>query len=310
MINYNEYREILEAKEVTIHNLLKHFKKNEIDYDAYGNIYINFKKETKELPILVAHLDNVLGEEDRKPVYSLDGKTIFCANTVGIGFDDKAGIIAIIELWRSIPNKPFRIIFTANEEVGGIGAEYVDAERMERAAYILELDRKGGHDIIQTSGFTRLCSESFAKKWEELGFKRATGTFTDLNKFKPKIPKVEMCNLSIGYYNPHQKSEYLDIKEFENVIEKVKQFIIENKKKQFEDTEEFIEEQNNYGNYDYNYRNYQRFNDTMMSKCDCCGKYGITTWNEDIGMYLCDECNDWYEDDLYKGGKNDNGSIQ
>ena len=77
MTNFNEYKEILEAKEVTIHHLLKYFKKSEIDYDAYGNIYINFKKETKKMPILVSHLDNVLGDEDRKPVYSLDGKTIF-----------------------------------------------------------------------------------------------------------------------------------------------------------------------------------------------------------------------------------------
>ena len=96
MTNFNEYSEILEAKEVTIHHLLKHFKKSDLDYDQYGNIFINFKKETKKLPILVAHTDNVLGDGERHPVFSLDGKRLFCANGTGIGFDDKAGIIGII----------------------------------------------------------------------------------------------------------------------------------------------------------------------------------------------------------------------
>lgn len=306
MINFNEYREILEAKEVTIHHLLKHFKKNEIDYDAYGNIFINFRKETKKLPILVAHTDNVLGDKDRKPVYSLDKKTIFCANGVGIGFDDKAGIIAIIELWKSIPEKLFRIIFTANEEIGGVGAEYIDAERLNQAAYILELDRKGGRDIIQESGFTRLCSDKFAEKWENIGFKRATGTFTDLNKFKPKTPKTEMCNLSIGYYNPHQTSEYLNIKEFEDIITKVKNFIIQNQCEVFEDTEEFIED-TGYRNYDYN--RYGRYSNNIVTQCDCCGRYANTRYHSDVGMYLCDDCADWYNEDI-EGEENDNGNIQ
>lgn len=294
MINFNEYREILEAKEVTIHHLLKYFKKNEIDYDAHGNIFINFKKEMKKSPVLVAHLDNVLGDDDRKPVYSLDGKTIFCANNVGIGFDDKAGIIAIIELWKAALVKDFRIVFTAEEEVGGIGAEYLDIERINQANYIIELDRKGGNDIIQESGFTRLCSDKFAKKWKELGFKEATGTFTDLNKFKPKIPKIEMCNLSIGYYNPHQKTEYLNIKEFENVIAKVKQFMSENKDEVFEDTEEFIEDKGygRYGGYQIG---------SSYKQCDCCGRYSQTKWHSDLGMNLCDDCYDWYLD----GDEND-----
>lgn len=304
MTNFNEYKEILEAKEVTIHHLLKYFKKNEIDYDEYGNIFINFKKENKKLPILVAHTDNVLGEKDRKPVFTLDGKKIFCANDVGIGFDDKAGIIAIIELWKSIPEKLFRIIFTANEEVGGVGARNINENRYNQAKYILELDRRGGKDIIQESGCTRLCSNKFAEKWENIGFKKEIGTFTDLNEFKPKAPKVEMCNLSIGYYNPHQSTEYLNIKEFENIIIKVKNFIIQNQTEEFEDEEEFIKETE--------YRQYPAYynRNTTMTQCDCCGSYGPTKYNHEIGMYLCKDCWDWYEEQLKgKEGEDDNRDI-
>jgi putative aminopeptidase FrvX len=291
MIEFNEYKEILEAKEVTIHNLLKFFKKAEMDYDEYGNIYINFKKETKNLPILVAHTDNVLGDDERLPVYSIDKKTIFCANGVGIGFDDKAGIIAIIELWKSMPKDSFRIIFTADEEVGGVGASAVNKEKIEDAQYMIELDRKGGKDIIQTSGTTRLCSENFAKKWLELGFKKATGTFTDLNEFKLKAPRVEMCNLSIGYYNPHQKSEYLNIKEFENTIEKVKKFITENKDEYFED--ETIEEPKQ----EHKWSSYNK-------KCDCCNRcYGVE-WREEADAYLCDGCYRWYNNEADEDDSN------
>lgn len=296
MTNFNEYKEILEAPEVTIHHLLKYFKKNELDYDMYGNVFVNFKKDNKKLPILVAHTDNVLGDGERHPVFSLDGKKLFCANNVGIGFDDKAGIIAIIELWKMIPEHNFRIMFTSKEEIGGVGAERIEAERYNQAAYIIELDRRGNKDIIQESGTTRLCSDKFAQKWEELGFKRDFGTFTDLNQFKPKATKTEMCNLSIGYYSAHTKEEYLDVKDFEKIVEKVKAFIIQNKGEVFEDTEEF-EEKPKYNWYQNNYRNYSNYNNGMVSECDCCGRHTITTWNQEAGMYLCDDCNSWYEDE-------------
>ena len=298
MTNFNEYKDILEAKEVTIHHLLKYFKKSDLDYDEFGNIFVNFKKTTKKLPILVAHTDNVLGDETRLPVYSIDQKRIFCANGTGIGFDDKAGIIGIIELWKNMPENSFKIIFTADEEVGGIGATNLDKNRLDEAAFIIELDRKGEKDIIQTSGCTRLCSDSFAKKWEELGFKRATGTFTDLNEFKAKRPKIEMCNLSIGYYNPHQKTEYLNIKEFEATIEKVKRFIAENKDMAFEDNDVNSEESK---------WAYSAFNER---RCECCNRYYGVEWRHEAEMYLCKECYDYYKDSIMEEeDENDSSSI-
>lgn len=302
MTNFNEYKEILEAKEVTIHHLLKYFKKNDLDFDEFGNIFVNFKKTTKKLPILVAHTDNVLGDGKRIPAYSIDKKKIFCANGTGIGFDDKAGIIGIIELWKNMPENSFRIIFTADEEVGGIGASNLDESKLDEAAFIIELDRRGEKDIIQTSGCTRLCSDSFAKKWEALGFKRATGTFTDLNEFKTKKPKIEMCNLSIGYYNPHQKTEYLNVKEFEATIEKVKRFIAENKDMVFEDNDETINYYNKKGRYNYSTLDGRR--------CECCNRYYGSEWRHDVEMYLCKECYEYYKDSIKEEEyEDDNGCI-
>lgn len=224
MTNFNDYRAILEAERVSIHHMVQHFKKKDIDFDEYGNLFIGFNDKTAGLPILVAHTDNVLHGK-REPIFDLN-KRHLSGKSAGIGFDDKAGIIAIMQLWKTFKKKQmFRIIFTADEETGGQGAQEIDPAIYEDAAWILELDRKGDKDLIQTSGNTKLCSDEFAKKWEELGFKKAQGTFTDVNIFKQSVYDVNMANLSIGYYSPHSDQEYLDTKAFDEIVNKVAQFI-------------------------------------------------------------------------------------
>lgn len=222
MTNFNEYITILKAERVTIHDLMQYFKKELLDFDEHGNVFVGFNKENKGSPILVAHMDNVLHGE-RIPVLSVDGRYMM-GKTAGIGFDDKAGIIANIELFKRMKGK-VRIIFTTDEEVGGVSAGKLDPSRYADAKYMIELDRRDVNDLIQHSGSTRLCSDSFADKIESFGFKRATGTFTDVNKFKTQHPEIEMCNLSIGYFNAHHDDEYLDIKSFEIILDKVENIL-------------------------------------------------------------------------------------
>lgn len=226
-VNYSKYKALLEAQTVTIHHLLNFFPKAYMDYDSFGNIYVNFNKDTKGTPILIAHLDNVL-DADKRPIFNLSCTKIR-GHSAGIGFDDKAGIMAIIELWERFKSKDFRIIFTAEEECGGIGAQNIPVERFEDAAYIIELDRKGHNDAIRISGRTRLCSKEFIELFEQLGFNEATGVFTDVNVLKPKAPQVNMINLSIGYFEPHTNNEYLDVKVFESVLDRVEMFLKEHK---------------------------------------------------------------------------------
>lgn len=222
-INYTEYRKILEADVVTIHHLSKFFKREQMDFDEFGNVFVGFSEETKGLPILVAHTDNVL-DGPKEPIFDLNRRCI-SGREHGIGFDDKAGIMAIISLWRYFKTQKFRIIFPADEEVGGVGSEAMDPAWYADAKWILELDRKGNKDFIQVSGGTRLCSDEFAQKFIDLGFETDTGIFTDVNQFKPNAEWINMANLSIGYYNPHTDSEYLDTVAFESIVNKVAQFI-------------------------------------------------------------------------------------
>lgn len=299
VVNFTQYLPILRAETVGMHHLLSYFKKTDMDYDKNGNVFINFNKDTAGTPILVAHLDNVLRGK-REPVLDLSGRTIFGREN-GIGFDDKAGIIAIVELWRRIKDRNFRIIFTADEEVGGVGAHAIDSSIYSDAAYIIELDRRGSNDLIQTSGCTRLCSDEFASMFSKYGFKKATGTFTDVNVFKPLAPTVNMVNLSIGYYEAHSDDEYLNIKDFQYIVDCVQDFLETHKDYIPDDTPE-EKTPSRYGSY-YG-RGYTRYNsygtdihgndyyDDDWFVCDWCDSVikdneGIQT---DLGVFCCEEC--------------------
>lgn len=278
-IPYTEFSEIMKTDVVRVYNLKRFFKKEDIDYDEYGNIFIGFNDNTKGLPILVAHTDNVLGD-DKEPVFDLSKRYIKGMKN-GIGFDDKAGIMAIISLWRHFKTQRFRIIFPADEEVGGEGAKMIPEDMFNDAKWILELDRRGDKDVIQTSGTTRLCSDEFVGKWEEMGYKRATGTFTDVNIFKPKADWINMMNISIGYYKAHTEDEYLDTVAFEKIVNDVATFI--EKDYAFEadvpDTQEA------------NWRDYRWKNEDEY--CSCCGcllSNHKKVYDAYGNVYCSDEC--------------------
>lgn len=257
-IKYTEFNDLLKAPVVTIHNLARFFKRSDMDFDEHGNVFVGFTPDTQGLPILVAHTDNVLNGE-REPVFDLNRRCISGRN-VGIGFDDKAGIMAIISLWRHFKEQRFRIIFPADEESGGIGTQAMDPAWYTDAPWILELDRKGNKDFIQVSGGTRLCSDEFAKKWEDLGFEKAQGTFTDVNEMKPNADWINMANISIGYYEPHTNKEYLDTVHFERIVNKIAEFIDANYEFEPDKPDETP-------SWDYN-RGYTQW----INRCDNCGK--------------------------------------
>ena len=293
MIDFTKYYGILESERVSIHDLIHHFKKELLDFDEHGNVFVNFNKGTKGSPILVAHMDNVL-HGNREPVMSLDGRYIM-GKTAGIGWDDKAGIIANIELFYRMKGK-IRIIFTTDEEIGGVSAGKLDPSRFADAKYMIELDRRGGKDLIQHSGSTRLCSDEFALMIEGYGFKRATGTFTDVNKFKGMKPKIEMCNLSIGYYNAHSDNEYLDTVEFNDIVDRVEKILNEC-------TGTYVDNQVDVKKYDYerNYYGGRAWDDYFEDKddakyCENCGCLIQGKGVRSTAGYLC--CDETCADEL------------
>lgn len=289
-VNYTEFREMLKAPVVTIHHLSKFFKRSDMDFDEHGNVFVGFNEDAQGLPILVAHTDNVLNGE-REPVFDLNRRCIMGRN-VGIGFDDKAGIMAIISLWQHFKEQRFRIIFPADEEVGGLGSQAMDPTWYTDAAWILELDRKGNKDLIQTSGGKRLCSDEFASKWEALGFEKADGIYTDVNEFKPNAEWINMANLSIGYYNPHNNTEYLDTVDFEKIVNKVRDFIRADYKFKDDEPDPVRDWSNASGDYSGGWY--------TGNRCDNCGSLipsGTMIYDQYGCKFCCKECMHDYQDD-------------
>lgn len=302
-INYTEFKGLMKADVVTIHDLVKFFKREQMDFDEFGNIFIGFSKETKGLPILVAHTDNVLDGE-KEPVFDLNRRCIF-GREHGIGFDDKAGIMAIISLWRHFKEQKFRIIFPANEEVGGVGSEAMDPAWYSDAKWILELDRKGNKDFIQESGGKRLCSDEFAEKFVDMGFTIADGIFTDVNEFKPNATWINMANLSIGYYEPHSDKEYLDTVAFEEIVNKVADFI----KADYTFEDDKPDEKPSYSNYNWETNRWSgnntwssNINGDFSKRCENCGgacDSGTMIYNQYGERFCSRQCMEEYNDEIY-----------
>jgi len=178
-----------------------------------------------EAPILlVAHLDTVHHDNVTVICKSDDGNILMSPQ--GIGGDDRCGVYGIIKAYENTKVKPW-LLFTCNEEIGGIGArQFVKdlpmRKELEKINFIVELDRKGKTDAVYYDCY---CPE-LEKYIESKGFKTAYGTYSDICDIAPALG-VSAVNLSSGYYNAHTQHEYINVKHLENTIEKVIEIVNE-----------------------------------------------------------------------------------
>lgn len=190
------------------------FLRKHYDKVNYTNNYI---VATGNIPIaLVAHMDTVFEDqkETKELFYDSTKKVLWCPQ--GAGFDDKAGIAAIIE----IVERGYRphIILTTNEECGGIGATMLASKNnpFKDLRYFIELDRRGQNDCV----FYDCDNKKFTSYVESFGFEENWGTFSDISVLCPAW-KIAGVNLSIGYQNEHSKEEILRLAWYQDTIERV-----------------------------------------------------------------------------------------
>lgn len=196
--------------------LRKHYKKIKVQPEyilAEGTIPI----------ILVAHLDTIFTGPPNKIFY--DPKEKVKWGLGGAGFDDRAGVWAIIRLVKE-GYRP-HIIFTLGEESGGVGASAVAAKPMPfaEAHFLVELDRQGHNDCV----FYGCGNKDFQTFIESFGFKTAIGSFSDISLIAPSWD-LAAVNLSIGYLYEHTASELFYEDWFEETLSKVKQILKTNTK--------------------------------------------------------------------------------
>lgn len=193
--------------------------------------------------MLVAHLDTVHKKLPSIICYSKNGD--YMMSPQGIGGDDRCGVYIILELLNKLSFKPY-IVFTMEEETGGIGAKafakYItEQEQMPELKYIVEFDRKGNQDCV----FYQCDNKDFVDFVEKFGFSKAYGTFSDISTIAPAMG-VAAVNLSSGYYNPHTEHEYVSMRDVNKIINKSYKMLC---------TEcsnfEYVEAKWDYGSYSY-----------------------------------------------------------
>ena len=188
--------------------------------DNYDNVI-----ETKDyilaegdIPIaLCAHMDTVAQLPMRHVFYD-EQETVMWSPEL-LGADDRAGIFAI--LWIVFGGYRPTVIFTNDEEVGGLGAKALVRDYPKspfgKFKAIIEIDRRGSKDAV----YYFCDNRDFENYISAFGFKTAYGTFTDISIIAPQWGCAAV-NLSAGYYNEHFVNEYINLSELMETIAKVK----------------------------------------------------------------------------------------
>ena len=192
-------------------------------------LYVCPKQDTTPF-LLVAHLDTV--HHDRvKTICQSDN---ILMSPQGIGGDDRCGVYSLLYIYKNSPIHPY-LLFTFNEEVGGLGAlafcddfEKGNFQELKSVKCIIELDRKGKNDAV----YYEDTNEVFQNYITSKGFKTQFGSFSDISYIAPTL-NISAVNLSIGYHNPHTVGEYINLKQMYKTIEKVINIIKETEIKQF-----------------------------------------------------------------------------
>lgn len=230
---YNKLLDLLiiqtnsENEKLMILYLNKELKRLKIPYyiDAAGNVIVT-KSGTKDVskgkvdiyPCVTSHMDTVHDFVDNFKIYKDidDNNMLFAMNNkerVGIGGDDKCGIFVCLYLLEVIPQ--IKVVFFSREEIGCKGSTNINKEFFADCRYLIQLDRKGSKDFIQTYYGDKTISHEFASEIglikKKYKYKNQVGTVTDVMKLWKRKVGVSCINLSCGFYKPHTNYEYISI---------------------------------------------------------------------------------------------------
>lgn len=270
---------------------------NEKEEYLYG-----FPREETDIPVvLVAHVDTVHRKPPELVFYDSNNRVMWSPE--GLGADDRAGVFAITEI---IKEYRVPVIFTTGEEWGGKGAKALIKDIPDNPndyKVVIQLDRRGANDCV----FYSNDADEFHSYIEEFGFKKTTGSFSDISVIGPAW-KVNSVNLSIGYVDEHRNTEHLFVNRMESTVDKVLELLknpipdIEYKEKEYKATvhdtgsywdstkKKWVPHKEAGGSYSKSLNNYKTL-------CEVCGKfvyYADRHWDEE-DLY-CKECfEDWIE---------------
>lgn len=152
---------------------------------------------------------------------------------VQVGGDDRLGVA--INTWIALnTGYDLGLLFTTDEEVGAVSADYVNFPELIEFDLLAQVDR-GNHSnqLVTNISGVRLCSPETAKRLigisEAIGMPRNTvmGLLTDVLSIKGDNKCKEAVNMTCGYHNSVGSSpnEYIDIQEAKDTMKFVSSII-------------------------------------------------------------------------------------
>ena len=197
-----------ENEKLMILYLDKELRKLKLPYtiDAAGNLLVT-KGKASSYSCVTSHLDTVhdfVGDfkiytdlDDKDLLFAMDGK-----RRVGIGGDDKCGIFACLYLLEVLP--AIKVVFFSREERGCKGSNSINKDFFADCRFLIQLDRKGKRDFIQTYWGDKTISHEFSSEIgvtkKKYKYKNSIGTVTDVMKLWKSGVGISCINLSCGYY--------------------------------------------------------------------------------------------------------------
>lgn len=221
--NFKILEDICAMSEKTLFEFIKTYLRA-FNFDAFTSGKNHFIAWGKSKVALITHLDTVFKVQPQELFYDRNKEVILASGT-GAGFDDRAGVYAIIKILESWQGDLPTVIFTLGEEDYGIGAREIASIQYKNSyikefKYIIELDRQGANDCV----FYQCANKQFHNYISSFGFEKQSGSYTDIYFL---MDDWETCgvNLSVGYYNEHSDYETLRPDELEATISKVKEML-------------------------------------------------------------------------------------
>ncbi|MGO9443301.1 MAG: M28 family peptidase [Thiobacillaceae bacterium] len=193
------------------------------DSDDWNNVYIR-KGEAEFYPCVAAHIDTV---HDPQPVKIVRQDGILLGmdergQRAGIGADDKAGVFVCLELLERFDN--IAVVLFGAEEIGCQGAFHARPDFFHNIGYVMEFDCPSRGLVSYTSNSVR----QFANDGEFIHtalpvFQQHGLTawqrhpYSDVMALRQRF-NFSCLNLSCGYYNWHQRDEYLVLNEVQAAL--------------------------------------------------------------------------------------------
>lgn len=150
-----------------------------------------------------------------------------------VGGDDRLGVA--INTWIALnTGYDLGMLFTTDEEIGIVSAEYVKFPELLNFDLLVEVDRGNHKDqLVNSIGGWELCGPTTTKRLlkiaDEIGLPRyaVNGMMTDVLAFKTNHMCKEAVNLTCGYHNSYgaDKTEYIDIQEAKDTMKYVSSIV-------------------------------------------------------------------------------------